>query len=449
MTVARYPDTRRHQPGLAALRSVASDLAIPAQRYPESLAPTLSAGQPLRDLVEVRSHEGRLHHSVRVTADDVPGSAGLGAGIVAGPGAGPGEVLRVRAGDRITIRIHNGTGSADVPVTGPQVSAAGVSDNVFVRVPPGSSHQYDYDVPVDQPAGLHWYRPHVRAHTRRSGNLTGPIIVEGDIDQLPGIAAARDRVMVVDGYESGPGGPDTPLLRINGQRQPEIDIRPGEIQRWRVLNAHAERSVWLHVDGHTLHHIGQDGIPFTRVRPVQSIMLSPGNRAEILVRATKAGAYRVYAQGYQHNARGAALPAAELGTMVVAGRPVFNRLPRQLVDEVPIPAGPVVKERTVHLSGSKADRDGTGCRYFADGREFTLDRWARDAVGNVEEWVVVNDDDAQRPLHLLGNPFQVIGVQGVPVGDPSWRADPEIWWDTYRVPPTGQVTVRVSCRVSV
>ncbi|NED97672.1 multicopper oxidase domain-containing protein [Phytoactinopolyspora alkaliphila] len=450
MTVARYPGTRRPQPAepgdLAARPTMGNDTAVPAQRQPGSPHPALSAGRPLRDLEQIRSHERKLYHSVRVTPEDVaaaskPGLAGYGH-------AGPGELLRVRAGDRITIRIHNGTDSADVPVTGPHVSASGVSDNVFVRVPPGSSHQYDYDVPADQPSGLHWYYPLGERARRSCGRLVGPVVVEGDIDRVPAIAAARDRVLVIDGHGPGRHGAAVPLLRVNGQRQPEIDIRPGEIQRWRVLNAHPERCVWLHAEGHTLHHIGQDGIPFTRARPVQGVMLMPGNRAELLVRATKPGTYRVFAQGYQHDARSVAVPAAELASMVVDGRPIFSRLPRQLVDTLPIPTGPVVKQRTVRVAGDQNGHDGSGCRYLADGREVTLDRWARDSLGTVEDWLVINDDDVQRPVHLLGNPFQVLEVRGAPAGDASWHTDPEIWRDTYRVPPKGQVAIRVSCRVS-
>ncbi len=73
-------------------------------------------------------------------------------------------------------------------VHGLHVSPSDNSDNIFLRVPAGESFQYEYQISSDQPAGLYWYHPHLhrRANDQVFGGMAGAIIVEGDIDELPG-----------------------------------------------------------------------------------------------------------------------------------------------------------------------------------------------------------------------------------------------------------------------
>ena len=57
-------------------------------------------------------------------------------------------------------------------------------------------------------------------------------------------------------------GPDhQPQYLVNGQVNPEITIRPGETQRWRILNASANSFFNLQLVRHTLHEIATDGNP--------------------------------------------------------------------------------------------------------------------------------------------------------------------------------------------
>ena len=46
---------------------------------------------------------------------------------------------------------------------------------------------------------------------------------------------------------------------VNGQYQPVLTIKPGQSQRWRVLNATNARYLRLALTGHTLTLIGTDG----------------------------------------------------------------------------------------------------------------------------------------------------------------------------------------------
>lgn len=67
-------------------------------------------------------------------------------------------------------------------------------------------------------------------------------------------------------------------------------------------------------------------------------------------------------------------------------------------------------------------------------------------AGMVEEWTIINEDALKHPFHIHVNPFQVTDIQGIPPGDTSWRPDPAVWWDVFRLPPRGRFTMRTYFR---
>ena len=46
----------------------------------------------------------------------------------------------------------------------------------------------------------------------------------------------------------------------NGATNPTLHMRPGEVQRWRVLNAASGETLVVALQGHSLHIITNDGI---------------------------------------------------------------------------------------------------------------------------------------------------------------------------------------------
>lgn len=64
------------------------------------------------------------------------------------------------------------------------VSPAGISDNVLRTLPPNPkfTYEYEYNIPLDHPAGTFWYHPHVHGSTaiQVASGLAGALIVKGD-----------------------------------------------------------------------------------------------------------------------------------------------------------------------------------------------------------------------------------------------------------------------------
>ncbi|MCC2280297.1 multicopper oxidase family protein [Streptomyces sp. ET3-23] len=494
--------------GIAGGMGIPDAWASPAGRLPDPTGAlgTGAAGEELIDLPVVNSRSGLLEHTLTVAGGHpVVGGRRLGLDIY--NGRLPGELWRVRAGDRVRVLLRNCMEPSGVPpvctqddasgclparerqtlvhdavttnlhVHGLQVSPSGSSDNMYVSVPPGGSRQYVYDIPSDQPSGLYWYHPHHHGSTTHQGwsGLCGPLVVEGAVDRVPEIADMRERVIVInalrldvngenptvsifptagdepftrdDPFTTDPVVPARMMFPLNGGLRPVVTIRPGEVQRWRVLNAAPHREMWLHVDGHTLYWIGQDGIPFACPRQVPSLLLAPGNRAEFLIRGGEPGRHCIYAAPYRQGPARTDRPALELGTLEVCGPQGSGCIPQRLVDPPRMPRLPIARRRTLVITREPSEVPGGGARFLINGEPFDMDRIDQEVeAGTVEEWRFVNRDDFQHPMHIHVNPFQVADIKGIPEGDTSWQTDPTLWWDTYRLPPGGEVTLRMYFR---
>src|SRR3954454_15201401 len=299
------------------------------------------------ELVEpvVRTSQGGLLDTTLTARVMALPLAGQTATVSVYEGSFPGPTLRVRPGETLRVNLVNTLDALPSglpqnspficsPVTGPgqmpnstehamtcdtnlhvhglHVSPSDNSDNIFLTVRAGESFQYEYQIPENHPAGFYWYHPHLHGTVTNQvfAGLAGPIIVEGDIDALPGVAGVPERVLVLQATQLYPDGssvasivnvPGPPtngpvqeksyLRLVNGQLNPTMTIRPGETQRWRILNATTNVTYLLQLDGHQLHQIGKDGNSLNETWTRDTIALSPGERAEVLVQAGLAETY--------------------------------------------------------------------------------------------------------------------------------------------------------------
>lgn len=238
-----------------------------------------------------------------------------------------------------------------------------------------------------------------------------------------------------------PAVPTNIYFPVNGMFQPEIPIRPGETQRWRILAAGPHRFFLLELDGHSFWQIAQDGIPFREARPVKEILLSPGNRVEVIVKGGAPGRYRLRALAFDQGHPGGPRPERLLATMVSSGEPMDGKLPGRLVTPPPpLPDTNIASERTLVFSGEIATAP---VAFFIDGREFDQKRTdVTVTAGTTEEWTIQNQDVFQHPFHIHVNPFQVVEINGIKIHDPAW-------WDTFPLPPRGEIKIRQRFRPDV
>ncbi|WP_278255467.1 multicopper oxidase domain-containing protein [Nocardioides convexus] len=199
----------------------------------------------------------------------------------------PGPTLRLHPGDRLQVRLVNRLVTAtNLHVHGLHVSPQGNSDNVFISVESGESFDYDYQAPEDHPPGVYWYHPHHHGMVADQifRGLYGAIIVE---DPDP-IAVTRERVLVISditldrsGQVVAPStmsrmaGREGDLVLVNGQATPRLSARPGERERWRIINACSARYLRLRLDGQDSDLLGIDSGRFPEPQPVDESRAGP------------------------------------------------------------------------------------------------------------------------------------------------------------------------------
>jgi FtsP/CotA-like multicopper oxidase with cupredoxin domain len=389
-----------------------------------------------------------------------------------GPPNYSGPTLYVQPGDTLRLKIVNrlppsiGPRQVDlVPVPTPtnlhvhgmHVSPLGNADNVLLDIPPdGASNQYEIKIPKDHPQGLYWYHPHRHMFAREQllRGLAGLLVVgrpDGGAPQLNGV---RQRLLVLQYSVIQPllgGGPTMlrnasfagapPLVHftVNGQENPSIDIRPGELQVWNLCNASHNGYFYLRIKGvngttdQPIVAIAQDGNPYTRpvTYPATKPLLIPsGARFSLLVQGPPAGSYQIEMVPFHDGFvwwptspsavfLGDNLPEARtLATIVSGGEPVR---PPSIPSKLTPPANyfeglerlPVDYRRAVEYSAIfEGPPDNlTNVIFTINGAPFPRNPLFQPRLNTVEEWTVTNTTIDDHPFHPHQNDFQVLSVE--------------------------------------
>jgi FtsP/CotA-like multicopper oxidase with cupredoxin domain len=397
----------------------------------------------------------------------------------------PGDTLRVNMVNELLplpaethidlTRPHEWT-TTNLHVHGMHVDPGENSDNVFISIPPGTNWKYTIEIPEDHPAGLFWWHPHRHGAVAQQvrGGMAGAIIVRGDIDEVPEIAAAREQLLVMQALELGDDYqlmdpipdptkeqafyPRTQILyTVNGMMTPRITMYPGEVQRWRLLNAAEGKFMSLQLAGHDFNVIAWDGLTLHAPEAESTLLLSSGNRVDVLVKAGAPGIYDLVLTpgssqkpnipgmpatageatpmaGMEHEP-GQLAPAAINATGELAVRPILRlevtgegpemSLPSALPAWDP-PMPPISRRRQVIYSVTR-DPDDEFIDFGSNGLPFDPARTPYTVpVNTAEEWTIINGVDHKladhaHVFHIHVNPFKITWINGRKLEKPLWR----------------------------
>lgn len=356
----------------------------------------------------------------------------------------PAPTLKSAPGETIRIHLINDLPEVtNLHTHGFHISPSGNSDNVFLEIQPGETFDFEFNVPENHTPGMYWYHPHVHGTTgvQVNGGMAGVIILEGGLDELPEIEGLTDRVMIFQSTEFDSSGVVRPtnqqnndyqLRTINGQLQPTIRMRPGEVERWRMLNATSGAFLLMALEGHQMHQIAHDGNPLSDVHSEFQLMMGPGERNEVLIEAGSPGVYELrqllWGEGIQSQ------PDVLWATVIVEGDPVDPRpLPTALIPFEDLRDAEVDVYREVRFD---VQFDEHGVHFVIDGQTVDMDRVDQTVkLNDLEEWTIYNDSDEWHPFHIHVNEFQVVAVNGEPYEAKSLE-------DTRPLPPLGSITMR-------
>jgi FtsP/CotA-like multicopper oxidase with cupredoxin domain len=345
-------------------------------------------------------------------------------------------LLRARLGDtmRITFKNDLPDDPSNLHYHGMSVSPRGRGDNVFVHVHPGQEFEYEVRIPSDgrQGSGLFWYHPHAHGVVAKQmlGGMSGALVIEGSERLFPILQDLPERFFLIKHAELGD---DNEIISINGQLNPQVQVRPGEMQFWRIANIGATLFIKLRVAGMPLYALATDGHPLSRPRRLTELFLGPGQRIDAIAIGPQPGEYAMATVAFQNEAWRTPDPARRLATIVSAGSPPTRARAEtevlaqhvegpRWIDEVRSTA--IARRRTLEYS-TTPDRHA----FMIDGRvmdESRVDQTVR--LGDTEEWTVVNTDRQYHSFHIHQTAFLVTEINGVPQNEDSLH-------DTFSVPP--------------
>jgi FtsP/CotA-like multicopper oxidase with cupredoxin domain len=341
---------------------------------------------------------------------------------------------------------------------------------MFISVPPGQSFHYRLAIPTDHPVGTYWYHSHAMPPPTGSGftpglvetqifaGLSGAIVI-GDNRRLlpPALRHVRAHTMVLKDAQIDASGSivqntdtvqidsNAPTARlVNGHLRPVLPIRAGETQLWRLVNAGADIFYQLAFDGHRFTVVGQDGVPVAQVSHPSTLLLPPGKRYDVLIRADDPGSFSLRSTAYSNGPGGDSYPDVALMSVHVEGHshPQPPIAVTSLLEAPQDLAGtPIAQHRAVTLT---EDEKNQNHQFFINGKLFDMDRSVFSTparVSTVEEWTIVNQTAEDHPFHVHNVSFQVTSIDGVPQPFAGYQ-------DTVPVPHQengrpGQVVIRV------
>ena len=291
----------------------------------------------------------------------------------------PAPTLRVKTGDTLRIEVVNRLppnppseeparhlrypNSTNLHTHGLHVSPGLVAPEVYgdyvmddpqLGVQPGQTRRHEYRIRADHPPGAYWYHPHLHGATaiQVGSGMAGALLIRGEVDRVPAIAAATERVFVFQSPITDAAGTlesftqladnpaaEVPFL-INGVRRPRLVMRSNEVQNWHFINAAIFNFANLSLDDHPLNVYSHDGNPrknLLRIPPggPDGVVLAPGNRASVLVQAGAPGTYYLRTLRFQMGSRLAILEEDIVAEIVVVDPVLPMSLP---AGPLPVPA---------------------------------------------------------------------------------------------------------------
>jgi suppressor of ftsI len=393
-----------------------------------------AAPEPLIAPTEIRSRNGELN----VTLTAAPGPVRLGdvafSGFLYNNDYLP-PLLRLRLGDVMRVRLRNDVaeGFSNLHFHGLSVSPRGRSDNVFIHVQPGHEFEYEVEVPRAgrQGPGLFWYHPHGHGFVTKQmlGGLSGALVVDGAETLFPILKDLPERFLLIKHAEPG-GGRE--VISINGQMNPLVDIRPGELQFWRIAHIGATLFAPFRFEGVSLYVVATDGHPLARPRKMNEFLLGPGQRIDAIAVGPSPGEYAIATLPFKNMAWREIFPGQQVATIVSAGPPAKANAEAAVsgqqiaearwIDEVRKSA--VARERRIVYS-----RTDDRSVFMIDGRVLNDDRVDQTVkLGDTEAWTIVNTDQQYHSFHIHQTPFLVTEINGVARDEDSLR-------DTMSIPP--------------
>lgn len=414
------------------------------------------------------------------------GSYNLGGGARSGAllynGQWPSPLIRIFQGSPLDITLQNQL-SEETNIHWHGLTAApGMDGHPTERVAPGTSKRHTFA--INERTGTYWYHPHPHGATARQAyyGLAGMLIIDDGNDAARGLpTGARDIPLVLADKRISNGalvyqptmmdhmtGWLGNVITVNGTSGPVTTTVEPAIIRLRLLNASNARILNPALsDGRSFWLVATDGGLLSAPVAVSSVLLAPGERAEILLDLRTFAGRTVKLISVAFNSSGSGMMGGGMtgGGMMGGGMSgsglaqgtAFDLLSLTVSSvatsnpgSVPASFDPVVRyapeaavaNRLFQLTGMGGMTSGmyriNGLTYNPARIDFVVRR------GELERWQFSNQSMEPHPMHVHGTQFQVKSRNG----NAAARMPTDLGWkDTVLVRPSE--TVEILLRFSV
>ncbi|MCZ7557138.1 MAG: multicopper oxidase domain-containing protein [Bacteroidia bacterium] len=299
-------------------------------------------------------------------------------------------------------------------------------------------------------ASTYWYHPHPHHRTNEhvSLGISGLIIVRDSAEarlQLPRRYGVDDFPLVVQSRDFDGSGQiamhtahDSTLM-VNATIKPYLDV-PAQIVRFRLLNGSSERTYLFGLsDNRPFHQIASDGGLLSTPVRMTRLMLSPGERAEILVDFSNQRGQNVLLMNFgseiPSGIYGAAQPGMGPGQTIPgytanplngrnrsvlefrigdANAEAITSLPTSLVPHAPWPASSADTTRTFTFMSSIMGPRAIEGPFMINDVHFDPDIINEYIpFENVEVWELRNMTPIAHPFHIHDVQFCILSINGV------------------------------------
>ena len=362
-----------------------------------------------------------------------------------------GPVIRVKRGHNADLTVANRTGGL-ITAHWHGLHTEGVNDGgPQTAFGPGDSRSPSLN--IDQPASTLWYHSHVH-------RLTGPQVYAG----LAGMMIIDDPYAEASGLPDSYGIDDIPLIvqdrafdedaqlvyvsrgptlmhglrggeiLVNSVIRPKASVPKGVI-RFRILNAsNARIYTFAFEDGRRFHQVGTDGGLLARPAAMNSLVLAPAERAEVLVDFSDGKSVRLLSSqdfndpmasgnrmgGMMARMMGVDFAGPETvdddGRFEVMSFEVdqtksakVQTIPENIAGAPQEPDwGEPVRERRFNLEMSMGGMMGNRNPMSINGKSMDMSRIDTQVKLNETELWKVSSTDMAHPFHIHGTSFQVV-----------------------------------------
>jgi spore coat protein A, manganese oxidase len=325
------------------------------------------------------------------------------------------------AAPRVSLHLHGG-------YTEPE--SDGYPEDTFL---PGEDHPYRYE--NDQAAGTMWYHDHALGITRLNvyAGLAGLYPVRGEVDAMLPFGPYEIPLVIQDkSLHADPGNGTNPLAYpnpwepeffgdiavVNGATWPYLQVDRGWY-RLRLVNGSGSRIYHLSLDpSRPFLQIGTDTGYIGKPRNLKSLVLAPGERADLLVDFTR------YPPGTTVRLVNLPLPAFVVSPEEVAISELVEfrvtkvrgwrgSAPSNLGGYLPLPQPAPSARRVVLLTEIMDPGSGEPVMALLNARPWETTDRERPVVDTLEEWEIVNLTADTHPIHLHLVQFQVHNRQPI------------------------------------